>query len=210
MNRIFTFLAIFTFSLLITGCTKELKDYKDPYDPQAAIEYSYKYAETRNPEYANFDSNCTNYISQILIAGGKKMDEAIAPKENVRVTYHDTTEQWFSTYIETKPERWKEFSISSSFCRTESFVEYWTEIRGMKLSTYVNSFDGLLKLYNQANEGDIILLYNEKGEVVHLCLLAVKKDKQLLVNANTKDYKDHNILDISASTYPQIGLLQMK
>ena len=198
------------FFLLLSGCSKEEKTYNDPYDAQAAIAYSYEYAETRNPEYANFDSNCTNYISQILIAGGKEMDEPIAPKKDVRITYHDTPTLWFSTYIETKPERWKEFSISNSFCRTDSFVKYWTETRGMNLTTYVNTIDGLLKLYDLADEGDIILLYNNEDEVEHLCLLAVKKDKQLLVNANTIDYVDRNILEISAASYPRIGLLEME
>lgn len=210
MSKKFVFPICFTLLLLLTGCEKETKTYHDPYNAEAAIAYSYQYAESRNPEYANFDSNCTNYISQILVAGGKEMDEPISPEEDVRITYHDMPDRWFSTYIETKPERWKEFSVSSSFCRTDSFVEYWTEIRGMKLTTYVNSFDGLLKLYDCAEAGDIILLYNEKNEVQHMCLLSVKKDKQLLVNANTNDYKDHNILDISASAYPRIGLLEME
>ena len=53
-------------------------------------------------------------------------------------------------------------------------------------------------------------MYNEKEEIEHLCLLVVRDDMQLLVNANTTDYKDRNILDISAIAYPKIGLLSMK
>lgn len=195
----------------LTGCaTKSTPNYNDPYDPEAAIAYSYEYVENRNPEYANFDSNCTNYISQILVAGGKQMDEPIAPKKNKRVVYHNTPDRWFSAYIETNPVRWKEFSISNSFCRTDSFVEYWTGVRGMELTNYMNNMDGLLDLYDHAVAGDIILLYNSDDEVEHLCLLVVRDNMQLLVNANTIDYKERNLLDISAINYPKIGLISMK
>lgn len=204
-------LILFGVLLFLTGCTsKNTTVYNDPYDARAAIAYSYKYAEERNPEYADFDSNCTNYISQILIAGGKQMDEPIKPVKNKRIVYHDTPDRWFSTYIETNPKRWKEFSVSNSFCRTESFVEYWTTVRGMELTRYSNSMDGLLNLYDYANVGDIIILYDSEGAIKHLCLLVVKEDMSLLVNANTTDYKDRNILEISAAAYPKIGLISMK
>ena len=207
MNKL---LALCCLLFLLVGCSSGTQEYNDPYDAEAAISYSYKYVEERNPEYANFDSNCTNYISQILIAGGKKMDEPIAPKENTRIVYHNTPNRWFSTYMETNPKRWKEFSVSNSFCRTTSFVEYWSDVRGMKLSTYTNTMDGLLALYDNAREGDILLLYNAEDEIEHLFLLVVKDDMQLLVNANTNDYKERNILDISANAYPKIGLINMK
>lgn len=212
MNRLVNeFFAIFCALTLLTGCAPSTDvTYNDPYDAEAAIAYSYQYAENRNPEYADFDSNCTNYISQILVAGGKQMDEAIAPVKNKRIVYHNTPNRWFSSYIETDPTRWKEFSISNSFCRTSSFVTYWTQVRGMELTTYTNSMDGLLKLYDHARAGDIILLYDADGEISHLCLLAVREDMTLLLNANTTDYKEKNILDISSNVYPTIGLLRME
>lgn len=138
------------------------------------------------------------------------MDPVIEPVKNKRIVYHNTPKRWFSTYIETNPKRWREFSVSNSFCRTTDFVEYWTEVRGMELTTYINSMDGLLSLYDYGKEGDIILLYNKENEIAHLCLLAVRDDMQLLVNANTFDYKERNILDISANAYPKIGLISMK
>ena len=45
------------------------------YSPQAAVEYSYKYIKNRNPQYANFEHNCVNYVSQCLVAGGLKMNK---------------------------------------------------------------------------------------------------------------------------------------
>lgn len=195
---------------LLAGCHTAAPQYNDPYDAAAAVAYSYQYVSERNPAYADFDSNCTNYISQCLVAGGKRMDEAIPPKQNVRVTYHNQKDRWFSDSIETNPARWKEFSISTSFCRTEAFVAYWTKQRGMVLTTYFNAMDGLMQLYERAEVGDIIVLYNEAGDIVHLCLIAVCENDRILLNANTVDYHERNILKISAITYPKVGLIEME
>ncbi len=210
MRKLFLWFLLLSL-LLQAGCSKAApKTYKDPYNPAAAVAYSYQYATTRNPDYANFQTNCTNYISQALVAGGKEMDAPIAPKKDVRITYHDQKDQWFSAYIETEPARWREFSVSTPFCRTPDFVRYWTRTRGMALNQYANNVSGLRELYRQAEPGDIIVLYNPKGEIVHLCLLAVKKELRLLVNANTNDYYERNIMEISPITYPRIGLLEME
>jgi hypothetical protein len=48
-----------------------------PFDKAKAIEYANRWALDRNPSFLDFDElggDCTNYISQILLAGGCKMD----------------------------------------------------------------------------------------------------------------------------------------
>jgi len=48
-------------------------------DREKAIEYARRWALDRNPDYYNFEEiggDCTNYISQILHAGGCKMDKS--------------------------------------------------------------------------------------------------------------------------------------
>ena len=44
------------------------------YDRGAAVAYAKKYAVNYNPEYWHFDSDCTNFVSQALHAGGMKME----------------------------------------------------------------------------------------------------------------------------------------
>ena len=47
------------------------------YDRISAINYAKKWALSRNPRYYNFDSvggDCTNFVSQCLFAGSKKMN----------------------------------------------------------------------------------------------------------------------------------------
>ena len=207
MRKILLWMLIFAL-LAMSGCKAEKKDYADGYDREAAIAYAYQYAKKRNPEYADFQNNCTNYISQILVAGGKQMDESIPPKEDERVVYHSAKTGWFSASMATEPDRWREISVSTPFCRTGDFVEYWTKVRGMELSCYKNNIVGLKELYKEATPGDVIVLYHE-GKVLHLCFLVVKEDLQLLVNANTNDYYEYNIMAISPQNYDEIGLMKI-
>ena len=47
------------------------------FDKTKAVEYAHKWALARNPDFLDFDElggDCTNYISQILLAGGCQMD----------------------------------------------------------------------------------------------------------------------------------------
>lgn len=210
MRKAISWLFLLSF-IMVSGCSKaEKKEYQDPYDPKAAIAYADQYARVRNPEYADFQTNCTNYISQILVAGGKQMDEPIPPEKDVRITYHDEGDLWFSDSIETEPARWREFSVSTSFCRSSDFVEYWTKVRGMELTHYSNNVVGLKSLYKEAKEGDVIVLYDPDGGIAHLCFLVEKKAQRLLVNANTNDYYKHNIMAISPQSYPELALMKIK
>ena len=48
-----------------------------PYDRTAAVAYAEKWANARNPAYADFSNmggDCTNFISQCLVAGGMPMN----------------------------------------------------------------------------------------------------------------------------------------
>jgi hypothetical protein len=50
-----------------------------PYDSAAAIEYAHAWAMARNPKYADFEhmgGDCSNFISQALLAGGAVMNDA--------------------------------------------------------------------------------------------------------------------------------------
>jgi len=190
--------------------SREPRPLTDPYDREAAVAYAQRWAQERNPEYANLESNCTNYVSQVLAAGGKQMDEPIAPVPGRRITYHDLDGRWFSASMHSDPEKWQEFSLSTSFCRTGDFVKYWTRERGMELTKYVNNLDGLLALNKRAQVGDVILLYNEKERLEHMCVLVAQENLQLLISANTIDYNGHNLLHISPIHYPWVGLLKIR
>lgn len=47
---------------------------KGAYNRKLAVEYADKYWETSNPAYLAFDVDCSNYVSQCILAGGHYMD----------------------------------------------------------------------------------------------------------------------------------------
>jgi len=47
------------------------------YNPEQAVEYAHQWAFRRNPrflDFSNFGGDCTNFISQCLLAGGAEMN----------------------------------------------------------------------------------------------------------------------------------------
>jgi len=75
----------------------EIKPELTPFDREKAIEYAHRWALDRNPEYFDFEDlggDCTNYVSQILLAGGCKMD-----KESVLYG-------WYYTNANNKSPSW--------------------------------------------------------------------------------------------------------
>ena len=49
-----------------------------PYDREAAVAYAHKWAFGRNPQYGDFSDiggDCSNFVSQCLVAGGAVMNE---------------------------------------------------------------------------------------------------------------------------------------
>lgn len=199
------------FSICIVGWVDSVRIVDaDPYNREAAVEYAQKYAFERNSNYASLESNCTNFVSQSLVAGGKRMDSPSRPRKDVRITYHNNSQKWYCDYIWTNKNRWKEFSVTTSFVRTDAFVDYWTKERGMKLYQAVNSIGGLLDLYEFCELGDVIILYNTRQEIEHLCIITKITSNNIFLSANTLDFLDRSIVDISSSIYPQIGLLKIE
>jgi len=48
-----------------------------PYQRDAAVAYAHRWAYDRNPAFYNYDNiggDCTNFASQVLLAGGAEMD----------------------------------------------------------------------------------------------------------------------------------------
>lgn len=56
--------------------SKENKDMRFTYDRLAAVKYAERWWNDYNPAFRKFDVDCTNYISQCLLAGGATMHGA--------------------------------------------------------------------------------------------------------------------------------------
>lgn len=166
------------------------------YDRKKAVEYSYKYINTRNNEwvdYSSYGGNCQNYASQAIYYGGVPMDN----------TGHISL-QWkhYSSIInsyETKSGR------SSSWTGVGDFYYYVKNNKGTGLcgSTDVNIF--------YAEPGDIIQVgyKNIYRHTTFVSKIITKNNNMpiILVNSNSINLKDY---PISAYTYTMKRLIKIE
>ncbi|MGU8664043.1 amidase domain-containing protein [Clostridium perfringens] len=86
-----------------------LKSY-DGYNASAAVNYAHKYYEDYNPGFVAYSSDCQNFVSQCVYAGGIPMTDYWHHYTSKYYTY-DVTPSWrlvpdFYTYIKNNGYTW--------------------------------------------------------------------------------------------------------
>ena len=168
------------------------------YNREKAISYSYKWIKERNPKwYKSPDSNCQNYASQVLYAGGIPMDIKGNYLSQWKF-YSPADEQW----VIIKEE--KKRGISYSWINVKKFREY------------VNKN----KDYGLCAKADVNLFYGEPGDIIQVGYLDSQKHTvvvsdtyekdgkviDILVNSNTIDLENY---PMSAYSYPYYSLIKI-
>jgi hypothetical protein len=179
------------------------------YDRAAAVAYAESYALKRNPAYADLEQNCTNFVSQCLVAGGMTVDEGSPPSTSERITYEKTVKSWYSRTAPGAAEKPPHFSVSTSFVRTEDFTAYWQNVIGVPYYEYENTFTGLEQLIAATRPGDIVILYDAKGQVAHLGLVTAVEAYNAFYCGNTEDRLEMSICDLRREVYPRFGVLAL-
>lgn len=135
-----------------------------PYRRENAVQYADRWWNSSNPEFANFDVNCTNYISQCLFAGG-------AP-----INYTGTRDSgwWYKGYVGGR----------------EAWSYSWTVAAALErhLRTSRNGLRGeVLDRPEQLQLGDVILYdWDGNGHFQHSTIVtAFDAGGMPLVNAHT-------------------------
>lgn len=84
------------------------------YDYGAMIDYAERYALDYNPEYRSYDEDCTNFLSQIMEAGGwqQKGSGITDRKDNGKWYYGSFT--WTTSYTWSGAENWFIFARNST------------------------------------------------------------------------------------------------
>lgn len=156
------------------------------YNRWAAVEYANRWWNDRNPDFPNFDVNCTNYVSQCINAGGIPM-----------FVTDDTQSGW---WIKRMPETELGFIWSFSWALAHSF-------RWFLSSDTAKEFAQERQNAYELEHGDIIV-YDFDGNNVwqHSAIVTAKRQNgQPLVNANSSNsyHRDWTYKDSPAYT-PQI------
>jgi cell wall-associated NlpC family hydrolase len=145
------------------------------YDRTAAVRYAHKWWNSYNPNFRSFSVDCTNYVSQVLYAGGIPMN----------YTGKTNTGWWYSGNG-GKDDKW-----SYSWAVAHSLRWYLAAGKGIKVES--------VKSARELEPGDVIC-YDWDGDGVwqhNTVVVGHNGDGQPLVNAHTNnsqnrywDYQD--------------------
>ena len=161
------------------------------YSDSAAVAYAKKYGTSRNAQYNKYSSDCTNFVSQCVKAGGKSMTKPSSIPTGVK----STTSYWYSVrYLDGNNEmhyKWKE---SSSFIRVADFYTYWKN-KGITTASYSTK----TKLQNGAAIGDVVQLKNGDGKWYHSIIITGGTKGARKFSAHSTNYVDRNVSAISGA-----------
>lgn len=158
------------------------RNYSIKYDRQAAVDYANTYYHSRNDEWYDFSEqgNCQNYASQVLIAGGMKMD-------------YDGDEYYGDIWYYNDNG-----DYTSSWTGVPYFHNYCKDYDNDALIT-----DADINIY-YAEPGDIV--HVGISGVSHATVVSKIVDGHILLNSNSIDMKD---FPVEAYTYPTIKLIKI-
>ncbi|MET8765043.1 amidase domain-containing protein [Lentzea sp. NPDC004782] len=91
------------------------------YNYQAMVNYAYQYANNPNPRYRTYGQDCTNFLSQIMAAGGWQPVDG--DRTNNGAWYYGEW-LWTTTYTWAGAENWYWFAFQRT-ARTRLLANVW-------------------------------------------------------------------------------------
>lgn len=154
------------------------------YDRERAVLYARKYALVRNPlffSFAGIGGNCTNFVSQCVLAGSCVM--------NYTPIYG-----WY--YLSTNRR-------SASWTGVQFFYNFMIENMG------VGPF-GIEVPLEGAQIGDVIQLQNEDGIFYHTIIISEILDGEIYICANSNDALDKPLSEYNYASLRVIHILGVR
>ena len=154
-----------------------------PYDRERAVEYARTWALARNPLFIDFTGgggNCTNFVSQCLLAGGSVMD-------------FTPTFGWYYRSPEDRAPAWSSVESIYDFLTDSGDFADNPNKQGPYAVVATNR--------RQIEIGDVVQLANADGDFYHTLIISGFTNNDILVCAQSDD-----ALDRPLSTYPYASL----
>lgn len=154
------------------------------YNRERAVLYARKYALVRNPlfySFAGIGGNCTNFVSQSILAGSCVM--------NYTPIYG-----WY--YLSTNRR-------SASWTGVSYFYNFMTQ------NTDVGPF-GRAATLDEAEIGDVIQLQNEEGVFYHTVIISEIRDGEFYICANSNDALDKPLSEYEYANLRVIHILGVR
>ena len=154
------------------------------YIRERAVLYARKYAFVRNPlffSFAGIGGNCTNFVSQCILAGSCVM--------NYTPIYG-----WY--YLSTNRR-------SASWTGVNYFYNFMTS------NTDVGPY-GVETTLEDAQIGDVIQLANEEGTFYHTLIISEITEEDVLICANSNDALDKPLSEYNYASLRVIHILGVR
>ena len=179
------------------------------YSRTNVINYAYEWWNNRNPSYPDFGSNCSNFISQAMKAGGFSFEGS---GDNCK---HENTETEWYVYENPSPPFWctgsfRDWEWSTSWSVVYPFKRYFTYRNNYatELGWTISHFTAAYYL----SPGDIVQLQQKSGSnwVSYHNMLVTKETSSvgLYLTYNSKDTKDKPLRDIPAGSTQRYILIR--
>ena len=134
------------------------------YNRELAVQYARKYALNYNPKYFHFDGiggDCTNYISQCLLAGGGKMN-------------YDKYYGWFYINKDNRSPSWTSVKYLQRFLLSESKPGFLAKVVPI----------------NKLQVGDIIQIRQNVNDFNHTVIITKITPSEIYVCSHSYDALD--------------------
>ncbi len=154
-----------------------------PYDRELAVQYAKQWALSRNPLFTDFTGrggNCTNFVSQCLLAGGSVMD-------------FTPTFGWYYRSVNDRAPAWTGVDFLYDFLTDSGDFGAMPNKQG--------PYGEIATTRRQVELGDVIQLADENGSFYHTLIISGFTSNDILVCAQSD-----NALDRPLSTYPYASL----
>ena len=154
-----------------------------PYDRERAVEYAKAWALSRNPLFTDFTGgggNCTNFVSQCLLAGSSVMD-------------FTPTFGWYYRSQNDRAPAWTSVEFLYDFLTDSNDFGGMPEKQGPFAEVATSSM--------QIELGDVVQLANSSGDFYHTLIISDFTQNDILVCAHSDD-----ALDRPLSSYPYTSL----
>ena len=179
------------------------------YDRDAAIQYAETWATkatdlrpegeyilgklgiTRNPEYYSYRTNCANFVSQCLVAGGIEQTEDWYFEVEKKVWESGSGNHYIEEYQYNSGEPWRLAGAQYEFFSNpdNGFI------RGDVINiSSVSEMEQKLEAY-VIQKGDLMYFYDEDGVVHHATIISNIDGRGILYSGNTSARYDYPLRD---------------
>ena len=163
------------------------------YNATQAVSYARTWAESYNPIYDQYTKDCTNFISQCLVAGGIPMEYPDDYSLDSAANILETTDYWYSdAYTNILGlSRWK---VTTSFIRVVDLYSYL-----LSHTTSIMRSESIDLVQNLAQPGDVVQLRFQDGSWGHSIIITGGTTGNRTYCAHTSPAKDQPVSTITSA-----------